>query len=135
VPAVRALVVDLEELLALRSTLNEQLAEDGIKLSVNDLLVKACATALRVHPGINVSWAGDKILRHHRVNVAVALEGGLVVPVLPDTDRKGLGQISSKAKALVAKARVRSQMRLTLSIDHRPLDGATAAAFLLPGEG
>jgi pyruvate dehydrogenase E2 component (dihydrolipoyllysine-residue acetyltransferase) len=180
--------VDAEPLLALRAQLNELLGPDGIKLSLNDLLVKACATALQMHPGINVSWAGDRILRHERIHIgiAVALEGGLIVPVIHDADRKSLRQISTEAKALIAKARegrlsseqisggtftisnlgmfgidqftavinppeaailavgatarepvvvgdqvaIRSQMKLTLSIDHRPLDGATAAAFL-----
>lgn len=70
------------------SELNERLAiSGGPKISINDLLVKASAVALRATPAINVSWAGDKILQHSGVHigVAAALESGLIVPVIRDT--------------------------------------------------
>ncbi len=181
-------IIDMEELVHLRTELNERLATSGgPKISVNDLLVKASAVALRANPAVNVSWAGDKILQHSRVHVgvAVALESGLIVPVIHDTDHKTITEISAESKALIAKARtgkltpdeftggtftvsnlgmfgidqftavinppeaailavgamtrepvavgkkikVRQRMKLTLSIDHRALDGATGSRF------
>ena len=180
--------VDVDALLELRAELNRRLADEGTKLSVNDLLVKACAVTLRAHPDINVSWGGDKLLRHRRVHVgiAVAVEGGLIVPVVRDADQKSVSQISREAKALIERARAgklrpdeftggtftisnlgmfgidqftavinppeaailavgattsepvvvddrlgtRQRMKLTMSIDHRAVDGATGAQFL-----
>jgi pyruvate dehydrogenase E2 component (dihydrolipoamide acetyltransferase) len=182
--------VDAEPLLAFRAELNRQLAprDEGLKVSVNDLIVKACAVLLRASPDVNVSFGGDKLLRHRRVHVgiAVAVDGGLVVPVVRDADQKSLTQVAREAGELIGRARagklagddvgggtftvsnlgmfgieqftavinppeaailavgaalpepvatddgveVRRRMRLTLSIDHRALDGATGAAFL-----
>jgi pyruvate dehydrogenase E2 component (dihydrolipoamide acetyltransferase) len=182
--------VDAEPLLAFRAELNRQLAprDEGLKVSVNDLIVKACAVLLRANPDLNVSFGGDKLLRHRRVNVgiAVAVDGGLVVPVVRDADQKALTQVAREAGELIGRARagrlagddvgggtftvsnlgmfgieqftavinppeaailavgaalaepvatdegveVRRRMRLTLSIDHRALDGATGAGFL-----
>jgi pyruvate dehydrogenase E2 component (dihydrolipoamide acetyltransferase) len=180
--------VDVDALLELRAELNRRLADEGTKLSVNDLLVKACAVTLRAHPEINVSWGGDRILRHRRVHVgiAVAVEGGLIVPVIRDADQKTVSQISREAKPLIERARAgrlrpdeftggtftisnlgmygidqftavinppeaailavgtttaepvvddgrlatRQRMKLTMSIDHRAVDGATGAQFL-----
>jgi pyruvate dehydrogenase E2 component (dihydrolipoamide acetyltransferase) len=183
--------VDAEALLELRAELNRELADraDDLKVSVNDLIVKACAGLLRTTPDLNVSWGGDKLLLHKRVHVgiAVALDGGLIVPVIRDADTKALTQIAREAKELVGRARegrlaageltggtftvsnlgmygidqftavinppeaailavgaavaepvataegavvVHRRMRLTLSIDHRALDGATGAGFL-----
>jgi pyruvate dehydrogenase E2 component (dihydrolipoamide acetyltransferase) len=185
------ITVDAEALLAFRAELNRQLRGGGedLKVSVNDLIVKACAGLLRTNPDLNVSWGGDKLLVHRRVHVgiAVALDGGLVVPVVRDADRKALTQVAREAKELAGKARagklaaaeltggtftvsnlgmygidrftavinppeaailavgaavaepvatedggveVHRRMRLTLSIDHRALDGATGARFL-----
>jgi len=180
--------IDVGPLLQLRSDLNKRLAEQGIKVSVNDLLVKAAATAIRNNLGMNVSWGGDKILKHNRVHIgiAVAVAGGLVVPVVRDADQKALTQVAKEAKELIGKARdgklrpnemsggtftisnlgmygvsqftavinppeagilavgstepelardgdeviERQIMRVTLSIDHRALDGASGAAWL-----
>jgi pyruvate dehydrogenase E2 component (dihydrolipoamide acetyltransferase) len=185
------ITVDAEALLAFRAELNRELAGrgDDLKVSVNDLIVKACAGLLRTNPDLNVSFGGDKLLLHRRVHVgiAVAVEGGLVVPVIRDADRKALTQVAREAKELAGKARagklgagevgggtftvsnlgmfgidrftavinppeaailavgaavaepvatddgaleVHRRMRLTLSIDHRALDGATGARFL-----
>jgi pyruvate dehydrogenase E2 component (dihydrolipoamide acetyltransferase) len=185
------ITVDAEALLAFRAELNRQLRGGGedLKVSVNDLIVKACAGLLRTNPDLNVSWGGDKLLVHRRVHVgiAVALDGGLVVPVVRDADRKALTQVAREAKELIGRARegklaaaeltggtftvsnlgmygidrftavinppeaailavgaavaepvatedggveVHRRMRLTLSIDHRALDGATGAGFL-----
>jgi pyruvate dehydrogenase E2 component (dihydrolipoamide acetyltransferase) len=180
-------VVDAEALLGFRAELNRQLGDDR-KVSVNDLIVKACAGLLRANPELNVSFGGDKLLRHQRVHVgiAVAVEGGLVVPVVRDADRKTLTQVAREARELTGRARegklaaadigggtftvsnlgmfgveqftavinppeaailavgaalpepvatdngveVHRRMRVTLSIDHRALDGATGAGFL-----
>jgi pyruvate dehydrogenase E2 component (dihydrolipoamide acetyltransferase) len=185
------ITVDAEALLGFRADLNRQLADRGedLKVSVNDLIVKACAVLLRSNPDLNVSFGGDKLLVHKRVHVgmAVAVDGGLVVPVVRDADQKTLTQVSRGARELVGKARsgklaademgggtftvsnlgmfgvqqftavinppeaailavgaalaepvvtedgaveVHRRMRLTLSIDHRALDGATGARFL-----
>jgi pyruvate dehydrogenase E2 component (dihydrolipoamide acetyltransferase) len=181
-------VVDAEALLGFRADLNRQLDGD-LKVSVNDLVVKACATLLRANPGLNVSFGGDRLLRHRRVHVgiAVAVDGGPVVPVVRDADRKTLTQVAREARGLIERARagqlaaddvgggtftvsnlgmfgtdrftavinppeaailavgavqaepvatedgaveVHRRMRVTLSIDHRALDGATGAGFL-----
>jgi pyruvate dehydrogenase E2 component (dihydrolipoamide acetyltransferase) len=184
------ITVDAEPLFAFRAELNRQLAprDEDLKVSVNDLIVKACAALLRANPDLNVSFGGDKLLRHKRVNVgiAVAVDGGLVVPVVRDADQKALTQVAREAGELIGRARagklagddvgggtftvsnlgmfgieqftavinppeaailavgaalaepvatdegveVRRRMRLTLSIDHRALDGATGAGFL-----
>jgi pyruvate dehydrogenase E2 component (dihydrolipoamide acetyltransferase) len=181
-------VVDAERLLAFRTEVNDRLGQTGTKVSVTDLLIRACAVTLRAHPQVNSSWGGDKILRHRRIHVgvAVALDDGLIVPVVRDADRKSLGEIGTEAHALAERARAgrltpdeftggtftisnlgmygvdhftavinppeaailavgaateepvvrdgqlvgRTTIKLTLSIDHRVLDGATAAAFL-----
>jgi pyruvate dehydrogenase E2 component (dihydrolipoamide acetyltransferase) len=183
--------VDAEALLGFRAELNRQLAAGGedLKVSVNDLIVKACAALLRANPALNVSFAGDKLLRHRQVNVgiAVAIDAGLIVPVIHDADRKSQTQVAREARDLIGRARtgrlaaaevsggtftvsnlgrygvrqfmavinppeaailavgaavpepvvtpvgkveVHQVLRLTLSIDHRALDGATGAAFL-----
>jgi pyruvate dehydrogenase E2 component (dihydrolipoamide acetyltransferase) len=183
--------VDVEALAGFRAELNRQLAAGGgdLKVSLNDLVVKACAVLLRANPALNVSFGGDKLLRHRRVHVgvAVALDGGLIVPVVRDADRKSLTQVAREARDLIGRARtgrlaadetrggtftvsnlgmfgvkqftavinppeaailavgaaepepvvtadggvaVHQVLRLTLSIDHRALDGATGAQFL-----
>lgn len=181
-------VVDAEPLLGLRKQLNDQLPDLGPRVSVTDLLIRACAVVLRAHPEVNSSWGGDHLVRHARINVgcAVSLDDGLIVPVIRDADRKSVTEIAAEAHALSERARsgrltpdqfsggtftisnlgmhgvdhftavinppeagilavgaaradavVRGgqlaagmTMKLTLAIDHRVLDGATAAAFL-----
>jgi pyruvate dehydrogenase E2 component (dihydrolipoamide acetyltransferase) len=97
--------VDAEALLSFRATLNEALAP--AKVSVNDLIVKAAATALREHPAVNVSYTEENLLFHKRVHVgiAVAVEDGLVVPVIRDADRKSVSQIGQETRELAGKAR------------------------------
>ncbi|RFS82857.1 2-oxo acid dehydrogenase subunit E2 [Actinomadura spongiicola] len=97
--------VDAEPLLAFRATLNEALAP--AKVSVNDLVVKAVATALREHPAVNVSYTEENLLFHKRVHVgiAVAVEDGLLVPVIKDADRKSVSQIGQETRELAGKAR------------------------------
>jgi pyruvate dehydrogenase E2 component (dihydrolipoamide acetyltransferase) len=179
--------VDMGQAITLRQALNE-LAADDAKVSVNDMILKAVANALRQFPRMNVSYHEDKLRRHQRVHLgmAVALEDGLITPVVRDCDRKSLGEIAREAKALTDRARARGlkpedytgstftvsnlgmyevedfgaiinppeaailavgcikqqpvvvdgqlsighRMKVTLSGDHRAIDGVTAAQFL-----
>src|SRR5690554_1703054 len=181
-------VVDVDKLVALRADVNRGLAEQGVKVSLNDFIIKAVAIALRLHPEANASFNGDSILQHHRVNVgvAVATDAGLLVPVVTDADRKSLSEIGANVVELARLARdgklkldqmsggtfsvsnlgmfgideftamlnppeagilavgaaspvpmlrdgelVEVQkMKITLTVDHRAMDGATGAAFL-----
>ncbi len=163
---------------------------DEFKVSVNDVLMKAVATALAQHPEVNAHWLGDRIRYHHRVNLgmAVATNDGLIVPVIFDADRKRMSEISAEARELAKRARerklkpeeytgstfsisnlgmfgidqftaiinppevgilaigtahdvivpgkadgafgVQKRLRLTMSCDHRAVDGAVGATFL-----
>ncbi|AUI50218.1 dihydrolipoamide acetyltransferase family protein [Arthrobacter crystallopoietes] len=181
-------VVGVDRLFAFRQEVNQRYADSGIKVSVTDLLVRACAVTLHAHPQVNSSWAGDKILQHRRthIGVAVAIENGLIVPVVRDADAKPLDELAAETRELAEKARAgklkrdefrggtftisnlgmfgidnftavinppeaailavgaateepfvqdgtlqsRRIMKLTMTADHRVLDGATAAAFL-----
>ena len=181
--------VQLDALLQFRETLNKQIEARGIKLSVNDFIIKACATALQQVPNANAVWAGDRILRlkPSDIAVAVAIEGGLYTPVLRDAHLKALSALSAEMKDLAARARTRklapheyqggsfaisnlgmfgidsfdavinpphgsilavgagvkkpvvgkdgevkvaTVMSMTLSVDHRVIDGALGAEFL-----
>ncbi|MEM8757962.1 MAG: pyruvate dehydrogenase complex dihydrolipoamide acetyltransferase [Planctomycetota bacterium] len=103
----------LDELMDLRQQLNTQLAPQGVKLSVNDFLVRACALAMHQHPFVNSSWndKGPSIDLHGQVNVGVAVAlpekrgGGLVVATIRDADKQGLRYISGETKRLATKAR------------------------------
>ena len=99
--------VRLDALLKLRGELNNALEADGIKLSVNDLLIKALAKALIRVPKCNVSFAGDELRKYARadVSVAVAAPSGLITPIIVDAAGKGVAQISTEMKALADKAR------------------------------
>lgn len=180
------MVIDMDNAVASRAKLNEV---SKVKISFNDLVLKACALALKQHPAVNSSWLGDKIRINHHVNigVAVAVEDGLLVPVVRFADIKSLSQIGEEVKELAKKAKDKklqpaewegntftisnlgmfgideftaiinppdacilavggiSQvpvvkngavvpgniMKVTLSCDHRVVDGATGSAFLL----
>ncbi len=182
-----AIEVDMKRVKELRESAN--LLDPGLKLSYNDIILKACAAALRQNPDVNASFLGESIRYHHRVHlgIAVAIEGGgLITPVLRNADTKSLAEISTESKDLVARARTRKLLpeeyanstftisnlgmlgidefsaiinppesailavgavaekavvvegrveaglrcRLTLSCDHRVVDGATEAKFL-----
>jgi pyruvate dehydrogenase E2 component (dihydrolipoyllysine-residue acetyltransferase) len=103
--------IDMDPLIELRKTLNAQLEAQGVKLSVNDFIVRATALACISHPAANSSWNVDTIVQHGTVNVGVAVSlpaergGGLVVPVIHDAQTKGLRQISEDTKRLAKKAR------------------------------
>ncbi len=105
--------VNMDPLLDLRETLNEQLEPQGVKLSVNDFLIRAGALAIHRHPIINAAWGESELKISERVNVGMAVSlpeergGGLVVATIYDADRKGLRQISAESKALAEKARSR----------------------------
>jgi pyruvate dehydrogenase E2 component (dihydrolipoamide acetyltransferase) len=178
--------LDAERAADMRAQLKE--LGDEYKVSFNDIVIKAVATALSEHPEINAYWMGDHIRYFNRVHVAmaVAIPDGLITPVIFDADRKGIGQIAAEARQLAEKARqrkltpeqytgstfsvsnlgmfgideftaiinppeagilavgaveakpvvengqvvVRQRMRVTMSCDHRVIDGASGAKFL-----
>ncbi len=99
--------IRLDPLLELRAQLNKSLEPDGVKLSVNDLLIKALARALIRVPQCNVSYHGDTLRRYSRadISVAVAAPSGLITPVITHADTKGLAAISTEMKTLAGKAR------------------------------
>jgi pyruvate dehydrogenase E2 component (dihydrolipoamide acetyltransferase) len=106
--------IDAEPLLALRAQLNSGLEKDGVKLSINDFILKAAAEALRVVPAVNCSWevdpSGQPAIRHHaaaHVAFAVAIDDGLITPVICDTHSKTVFQISTEARELAALAKAR----------------------------
>ncbi len=180
--------VDATELGKLRKQINDQTADQGVKITFNDLVVKGAALAIRKVPEVNVSFAEDSLIRHSHVHVgiAVATERGLIVPVIRDADQKSVGQIGREARDLAERASagklqpneytggtftvsnlgmfgveqfqavinppesailavgaitrepaeynaeiaLRDRLRLTLSVDHRALDGALGARYL-----
>ncbi|MGG7663242.1 pyruvate dehydrogenase complex dihydrolipoamide acetyltransferase [Dyadobacter sp. BHUBP1] len=178
--------INMDKAMALRPQLNEVATA---KISFNDMVIKACAVALKQHPAVNSAWLGDKIRKYNYVNigVAVAVDEGLLVPVIREADKKTLSAISGEVKDLAGKAKDKKLqpkdwegntfsvsnlgmfgvdeftaiinppdscilaigaikkvaafkedgtvyptniMKVTLSADHRVVDGATAAQFL-----
>ncbi len=101
--------IELDALMKFRSQLNKTLEPRGIKLSVNDFIIKACALALQQYPDANAVWAGDRMIKMKAsdVAVAVAIEGGLFTPVLQDAEMKSLSALSAQMKDLAARARDR----------------------------
>jgi pyruvate dehydrogenase E2 component (dihydrolipoamide acetyltransferase) len=180
--------VDMDRAQQARARINALLEARGEKVSLNDLIIRATASALRQHPAVNSAWMGDHVRRHHRVHigVAVAVEDGLITPVIRDADRKGVADIAREVRELAGRARekrlkpdeytgstfsisnlgmfgiqeftgvinppeagilavgqvqdapvvvggqvvVRPRMKVTMSCDHRAIDGATGARFL-----
>jgi pyruvate dehydrogenase E2 component (dihydrolipoamide acetyltransferase) len=104
------LTVDLEidALLAARQAINAVAEKKGTKVSVNDMVIKACAKALRDHPECNASWTEDEMIQYGAVDisVAVATDRGLITPIVRNADMKGLGQIASEMKDLAARAKI-----------------------------
>jgi pyruvate dehydrogenase E2 component (dihydrolipoamide acetyltransferase) len=179
------MTIKMDKAIAARTAMNEV---SPVKISFNDYIIKACAMALRKHPAVNSSWMGDFIRENHHISIgtAVAIEDGLIVPVIKFADQKSLSQISAEASELIKKARnkklqpqeftgntftvsnlgmmdideftaiinppdacilaigkieatpvvedgqvvVRNLLKLTLSCDHRVVDGAVGAAFM-----
>ncbi|WP_299353015.1 pyruvate dehydrogenase complex dihydrolipoamide acetyltransferase [uncultured Shimia sp.] len=101
--------IRLDALLKFRADLNAQLQARGVKLSVNDFIIKACALALQAVPDANAVWAGDRVLKltPSDVAVAVAIEGGLFTPVIQDSHTKSLSILSAEMKDLATRARDR----------------------------
>jgi pyruvate dehydrogenase E2 component (dihydrolipoamide acetyltransferase) len=101
--------IQLDALMAFRGQLNKQLEPRGVKLSVNDFIIKACALALQQVPDANSVWAGDRTLKlkPSDVAVAVAIEGGLFTPVLKDAEMKSLSALSAEMKDLATRAKSR----------------------------
>ena len=99
--------IRMDRIVGLREQLNAQLSKQKIKLSVGDFVTKAVAMALRKHPGLNASYEADHMVLHGQVNIgiAVALDGGLIVPVLPNADQLGLVEIRQGTLALAEAAR------------------------------
>jgi pyruvate dehydrogenase E2 component (dihydrolipoamide acetyltransferase) len=186
--------IRLDALMKFRAQLNKSLESRGVKLSVNDFIIKACALALQDVPDCNAVWAGDRVLKlkPSDVAVAVAIEGGLFTPVLRDAEAKTLSALSKEMKDLAGRARERklapheyqggtfaisnlgmmgienfdavinpphasilavgagvkkpvvndegeieaaTVMSVTLSVDHRVIDGALGAEFLAAVKG
>jgi pyruvate dehydrogenase E2 component (dihydrolipoamide acetyltransferase) len=100
---------ELDELLRERKQLNERLASEGVKLSVNDFVIRAAAMALMKVPAANASFAGSSFLMHKHadIGIAVALEGGLITPIIRHAESKGLAEISSEAKSLAERAKAK----------------------------
>lgn len=177
--------MNMDNAIAARNSINEV---SPVKVSFNDMIIKACAAALRQHPDVNSSWMNDFIRRNHHIHIgsAVAMPDGLIVPVIKFADQKSLSQIAAETKSLYTKAKekklqpaefsgntftisnlgmmdieqftaiinppdscilavgmikevvvkkasgfdVTSVMKVTLSSDHRSVDGAVAASFL-----
>jgi pyruvate dehydrogenase E2 component (dihydrolipoamide acetyltransferase) len=134
--------ITLDRLLAARAAINAA-AKSGVKVSVNDMLIKAAALALMEEPDCNASYSDKGIARHKsaHVSVAVAVEGGLVTPVIRDAQTKGLAEISEEMKVLAVKARERKlkpqeYMGGTFSISNLGMFGIKAFASILnPPEG
>jgi pyruvate dehydrogenase E2 component (dihydrolipoamide acetyltransferase) len=125
----------------LREELNQ--LDGQPKISVNDFVIRACALALLDHPGVNASFQGDSIRVFHRahIGIAVALEDGLITPVLRDCDAKSLAQIAVEARDLAERARVRKlraheMSGATFSISNLGmLDVTEFSAIINPPEG
>jgi pyruvate dehydrogenase E2 component (dihydrolipoamide acetyltransferase) len=122
---------DIERLLALRAEANAAASMDkdgapAFRLSLNDFVIKALALALQRVPAANAAWAGDRILRfkHSDVGVAVALEGGLITPVIRGAETTSLAAISTEARALAVRARARKLQ------PHEYQGGSTAVSNL-----
>jgi pyruvate dehydrogenase E2 component (dihydrolipoamide acetyltransferase) len=99
--------IDMEAAMAFREQVNAQVEDEAAKVSFNDLIVKAAALALREFPNLNTTLEGDTLYDHANidVNIAVAIEGGLIAPFIPDADQKSLGAIARMAKDVITRAR------------------------------
>lgn len=135
--------VDIGPLADAREAINSELKAGGRKVSLNDLIIKAAAVALRRVPEVNASWMGKEIHYHQVVDisVAVAIDDGLMTPVVRDADRKGVAQIAGEVKELAARAREKrlqpeEMSNGTFSISNLGMFGIEEfAAVINPPEG
>ena len=134
--------VDMKRVMELRESANA--LDPDLKLSYNDIILKACAVALRAHPEVNASFTGEAIRWHNRVHLGMAVAvdgGGLITPVVRDCDRKSLQQISAEAKELIARARQRKlqpdeYVGATFSVSNLGMMGVEEfSAVINPPEG
>ena len=104
--------VKMENLLDFRQKINKKLLDKNIKVSINDIIIKACSEALQSNPDANAIWAGNKLIKFESSDIAVAVsvEGGLFTPVIKDTDQKTISNISEEMKDLAARARAKKLM-------------------------
>ena len=104
--------VKMENLLDFRQKINKKLLDKNIKVSINDIIIKACSEALQSNPDANAIWAGNKLIKFDSSDIAVAVsvEGGLFTPVLKDTDQKTISNISEEMKNLASRARAKKLM-------------------------
>jgi pyruvate dehydrogenase E2 component (dihydrolipoamide acetyltransferase) len=102
-----SLSIEMDAITTLRTELNKNEKQNGTKISVNDIIIKAMALALRDYPNVNVQWHGSAIrkFRYADISVAVAVEGGLITPIIHRADTLGLLDISKKTKDLAKRAR------------------------------
>ncbi|WP_428063275.1 pyruvate dehydrogenase complex dihydrolipoamide acetyltransferase [Brevundimonas sp.] len=101
--------VEIDQLMAVRAKVNKMLEPQGIKVSVNDFVIKAAALALKAVPEANASYTPEGIAMHHNadVSMAVAIDGGLITPIIKKAETKGLAQIATESKDLAKRARDR----------------------------
>ena len=101
--------VEIDQLMAVRAKVNKMLEQQGIKVSVNDFVIKAAALALKMVPEANASYTPEGIAMHHNadVSMAVAIDGGLITPIIKKAETKGLAQIATESKDLAKRARER----------------------------
>ena len=104
--------VKMENLLDFRQKINKKLSDKNIKVSINDIIIKACSEALQSNPDANAIWAGNKLIKFESSDIAVAVsvEGGLFTPVIKDTDQKTISNISEEMKDLASRARAKKLM-------------------------
>ena len=104
--------VKMENLLDFRQKINKKLADTNIKVSINDIIIKACSEALQSNPNANAIWAGNKLIKFKSSDIAVAVsvEGGLFTPVIKDSDQKTISNISEEMKDLASRARAKKLM-------------------------
>ncbi|MDD3837586.1 MAG: 2-oxo acid dehydrogenase subunit E2, partial [Phenylobacterium sp.] len=101
--------LEIDRLLEARARINAMLEKDGVKVSVNDMIIKAAAIALKRVPEANASYSPEGIAMHHHADIAmaVAVEGGLITPIIRRAEEKGLAEIAREAKDLAERARTR----------------------------
>ena len=104
--------VKMENLLDFKQKINKKLSDKNIKVSINDIIIKACSEALQSNPDANAIWAGNKLIKFESSDIAVAVsvEGGLFTPVIKDTDQKTISNISEEMKDLASRARAKKLM-------------------------